>query len=82
MEPLNVHSGITNRYHFSFEMGTGALDDIDIPKGMSKLGVLGFGFLGSLRHMVSALYWAQDDHLWFRLWPVAKTTCDMRQVVQ
>lgn len=77
MEPLNIHSGITDRYHFSFEMGTGALDDIDIPQGMSKLGVLGFGFLGSLRHVVGALHWAQDDHLRLRLWSATETVYDM-----
>lgn len=71
MEPLNIHGGITDRYNLGFEMGTGALDDIDIPQGMSKLGVLGFGFLGSLGHVVGALHWAQDDHLWLRLRSVA-----------
>lgn len=57
-------------------MGTGALDDIDIPQGMSKLGVLGFGFLGGLRHVVGALHRAQDDHLRLRLRPAAETVCD------
>lgn len=77
MEPLNIHGGITDRYHFSFEMGTGALDDIDIPQGMSKLGVLGFGFLGSLWHVVGALHGAQDDHLRLRLWSAAEAVCGM-----